>query len=404
MTSPLDGFRVLDLTRVLAGPFATMRLGDMGAEVIKIEIPGQGDDTRSVGPPFVNGESSYFLSINRNKKSMTLNLRTEKGKEVLTKLIEMSDVVMENFRPGTLERLGFGYDRIQEINPMAIYCAISGFGHTGPRSTDPAYDIIIQAESGLMDVTGDPDGPPTKVGISITDVVAALAAVEGVLLALLRRAKTNRGQKVDISMLESILALFTFQTQRYFSDGQPPERMGNLHPTNTPYEPFAAKDDYFIPAIPSNALYQAFLQAIQSLATSKEAPLVKKLGDDRFSTTVSRVEHRAELRAILDELFRLRPADEWLEALKKAGVPCCKVNRVSEILESEVLRARDMVPEIDHPVAGRIRMVGIPVKLSDSPGEVRLPPPLLGQHTEEVLTGLGYSPDDILQMRTEEVV
>jgi len=404
MAGPLDGIQILDLTRILAGPFATMRLGDMGAGVIKVEIPGQGDDTRLFGPPFAEGESAYFLSTNRNKKSLTLNLRSGKGKEVLSKLIETSDVIIENFRPGALERLGFGWDRIQEINPRIIYCAISGYGHTGPRSTDPSYDVILQAESGLMDITGLPEGPPTKVGISLADEVGGLAAVEGVLLALLHRGKTGKGQKVDISLLDSILALFTFQAQGYFVTGQSPRRRGNLHPTLTPYESFATQDGNFILAVGNEGHWRSFRQALQAVADETNGSLLHGLDDERFASNASRLGHREELRSILDQLLPSRTTDEWLEMLSAAGVPCGRINRVSDTLESEVLRARDMVQEVDHPKAGRIRLLGIPVKLSDSPGEIRLPPPLLGEHTDEILIDLGYSTDDIQQMRADGVV
>ncbi|MEE8442616.1 MAG: CoA transferase [Dehalococcoidia bacterium] len=404
MAGPLDGIQVLDLTRILAGPFATMRLGDMGARVIKVEMPGSGDDTRLFGPPFVEGESAYFMSINRNKKSLTLNLRSEKGKEVLSKLIEVSDVVIENFRPGTLERLGFGYDRIQEINPRIIYCAISGYGHTGPRSTDPSYDVITQAESGLMDITGLPEGPPNKVGISLADVTGGLTAVEGVLLALLHRGKTGKGQKVDISMLDSILALFTYQAQNYFATGQTPQRRGNLHPTITPYESFTTRDSHLVLAVANDGLWKSFRQVLEAVATETTGPLLSELDDPKFATNPSRVEHREELRTILDQLFPSRTTDEWLEMLEAAGVPCGRINRVSDALELDVVHARDMVQEIDHPKAGRMRTLGIPVKLSDSPGEIQLPPPLLGEHTEEVLAGLGYSTDDIQRMRADGAV
>jgi len=404
MPGPLDGIQILDLTRILAGPFATMRLGDMGARVIKVEMPGQGDDTRIFGPPFVEGESAYYLSINRNKKSITLNLRSEKGKEVLSKLIEASDLIIENFRPGTLERLGFSYDRIQEINPRIVYCAISGYGHTGPRSTDPSYDLVIQAESGLMDITGVPDGPPTKVGISLADVVGGMTAVEGVLLALLHRGKTGKGQKVDISLLDSMLSLFTYQTQNYFATGQAPQRRGNLHPTITPYESFTTQDGHLILAVGNDGQWRAFCQMVKSSTRDSDGSLAATLVDERFSTNASRVEHREELHDLLAPLLLSRTTDEWLEMLTAAGVPCSRINRVSDVLESELLRAREMVQEVDHPKAGRIRMVGIPVKLSDSPGEIKLPPPMLGEHTEEILTELGYSAGETQQMRNEGVV
>ena len=404
MPSPLDGIKVVDLTRVLAGPFASMRLGDMGADVIKIEIPGQGDDTRSYGPPFINGESTYFLSINRNKRSLTLNLRSEKGKEVLRRLVKVSDVVIENFRGGAMERLGFGYERLREINQKVIYCAITGYGHTGPRRTHPAYDLIIQAESGMMDVTGAADGPPIRAGISMADVTAGQAGVEGILLALIDRAKTGKGQMVDISMLDSLMALFTYHTQGYLATGQSPRRRGNLHASITPYEAYATKDGHFVLAAANDAQYRSLCQMVRSMSLDGESGIADRMEAEIFTTNTSRVEHREELRAILEGLFLLRTTNEWLEVLTKAGVACGSINRVSDILESEVIKARDMLPEMDHPVAGKVRTVGIPVKLSGSPGAVRLAPPTLGQHTEEVLTNLGYSPDEIRQMKSEGVV
>ena len=407
MTGPLDGIQVLDLTRILAGPFATMRMGDMGATVTKVELPGQGDDTRTFGPPFVEGESAYFLSINRNKKSLTLNLRSDKGKEVLTKLIERSDVIMENFRPGTLDRLGFPYEKIQQINPRIIYCAISGYGHTGPRGTDPSYDLMVQGESGLMDITGSREGPPTKVGISLADVTGGLAAVEGVLLALLHRGKTGRGQKVDISLLDSLISLFTYQTQGYFVTGRSPQRMGNLHPTIAPYESFRTKDSYFNLGVANDGFWRSLVQTARAVVKRTDGTLtalLDTLDDEKFSTNASRVEHREEIQSILNELFPTLTTDEWLKMLGEAGIPAGRINAVSDVLESDLAKARDMVPETQHPKVGRMRMVGIPIKLSDSPGEVRLPPPLLGEHTDEVLTELGYSREETQKMRDDGVI
>ena len=403
MAGPLDGIQVSDLTRVLAGPFATMRLGDMGARIIKVEMPGQGDDTRIYGPPFIEGESAYYLSINRNKKSLTLNLRSEKGKQVLSKLIDESDVIIENFRPGTLERLGFSYDRIREINPRIIYCALSGYGQTGPRSADPSYDLITQAESGLMDITGVPDGPPTKAGISLADVAGGLAAVEGVLLALLHRGKTGKGQMVDISLLDALLPLFTYQAQGYFVTGQSPQRRGNQHPSITPYESYSAKDGHFILAVANEGFWTSLCQVLRSQTDESSGLLVAKLEDEKFATNASRIAHREELRSILDELFLSRNADEWVEMFKAAAIPSAMINRLSDILESPVLQAREMVQEIVHPKVGRMRMLGIPIKLSESPGEIRLPPPMLGEHTGEILLDLGYSAEEIQQMRADGV-
>lgn len=407
MPGPLVGIKVLDLTRILAGPFATMRMGDMGASITKIELPGQGDDTRAFGPPFVEGESTYFLSINRNKKSLTLNLRSPEGKAILTKLIERSDVIIENFRPGTLDRLGFPYEKIQEINPKIIYCAISGYGHTGPRSTEPSYDLMVQGESGLMSITGVSDGQPTKVGISLADVTGGLAAVEGVLLALINRDRTGKGQKVDISLLDSLISLFTYQTQGYLTAGQIPQRMGNLHPTIAPYESFRTKDSYLNLGVANDGFWQSFLK-VTSEAVRETHPdlleLLNTLGDEKFSSNASRVKHRNEIQSILNKLFTILTTEEWLSILGGAGIPAGKINSVNEILESDLVQARNMVPTIQHPKVGEMRMVGIPIKLSDCPGEVRLPPPLLGEHTDEILADLGYSEDYIKSIRSDGVI
>ena len=404
MSGPLEGIRVLDLTRILTGPFATMRLGDMGAEVIKVELPGKGDDTRGYGPPFTNGESVYFLSINRNKRSITLNLKSEKGKEVLWRLIERCDVVIENFRPGTLEELGFSYEGMRQTNPRIIYCAISGYGQTGLRRRDPSYDLIVQAESGLMDITGHPDGPPTKAGISLADVAGGLAAAEGILLALFRRERTGVGQKIDISLLDSLLPLFTYQTGIYFATGKSPQRRGNRHPTITPYESFEAKDGHFILAIASESLWHSFCQKMKEEVQGSDHSRVEELLAERFSTNALRVQNREELRSILDSMFCVRTTEEWLTMLTSAGIPCGGINKVSEICDSALLKEREMVLEVQHPLAGPIKMIGLPIKLSESPGSVRLPPPTLGEHTEEVLLSLGYSPGEISQMRAQEVI
>lgn len=404
MASPLDGIQVLDLTRVLAGPFATMRLGDMGARIIKIEIPGKGDDTRIFGPPFLEGESAYYLSVNRNKESITLNIRSDKGKEVLTKLIEKCDVIIENFRPGTLEKLGFSYTRIQEINDRIIYCAVSGYGHSGPRRLDPSYDLITQAESGLMDMTGTVDGTPTKVGISLADVTAGLTATEGVLLALIHRGKTGKGQMIDVSLLDALIPLFTYQAQNYFATGATPKRRGNLHPTIVPYQSFLAKDDHFIFAIATEGQWHSLLKIWPDLIEDTDKTLANVLEDERFSVNSSRVKHREELCSILEKVFSSKTVDEWMKIFKSADIPTGRINQLSDILESDLAKARGTVQNMDHPKIGKIRTLGIPIKLSDSPGMIRLPPPTLGQHTEEVLHELGYSGDEIKEMRTEGTI
>ena len=375
---PLAGIRVIDLTRVLAGPFAAMTLGDMGAEVIKVEEPGKGDDTRG-WPPFVAGEATYFLSVNRNKKSLTLNMKPPEGQDILRALIAKSDVVLENFRPGTMDRLGFGYERLRRDNPRLIYCSISGFGESGPESSRPGYDLIIQGESGVMDLTGFPDGPPVKVGNSIGDLVAGMAAVQGVALALLARERTGKGQRVEIGMLDVMASLLTYQAGLYWNAGGRPARRGNQHPSIVPYEVFQARDAYLTLGVANNSLWERACRAVgrEDLAT-----------DPRFDTEAHRVTNRAALIPILNEVFGARDADDWLARLERAGVPAGRIKTVAEVCESPHLKERGMVVGLSHPTAGAITVMGVPVRLHGTPGAAVLPPPLLGEHTGEILTRL----------------
>jgi crotonobetainyl-CoA:carnitine CoA-transferase CaiB-like acyl-CoA transferase len=392
---PLDGIRVIDLSRVLAGPYATMLLADMGAEVIKIEEPGRGDDTRA-WPPFVGGESTYFMSVNRGKKSLTLDLKPEAGKAVLRRLVGGADVLIENFRPGTLARLGFGWDAVHALNPRLVYCSISGFGESGPEAGRPGYDLIVQGESGVMDLTGLPDGPPVKVGNSIADLAAGTMAAHGVVLALFARERTGQGQRVEIAMLDVMVALLTYQGQAYLTTGVSPRRRGNQHPSIVPYEVFEAADGYITVGVANNSLWSRFCQAIghAELAT-----------DPRFDTEAKRVEHRETLVPLLAGIFRSAPAGDWLGRLERAGVPAGKINSVGEALESPHLRARGTIVTVTHPAAGPLRMVGPPVRLHGTPAEAAVPPPLLGEHTEEVLTKLlGYSAEGVQELRAAGVV
>ena len=312
---PLAGVRVLDLTRVLAGPFCSMILGDMGAEVIKIEEPGKGDDTRS-WPPFLGGEATYFLSVNRNKQSLTLNLKAPEGRAILQKLARKSDVVLENFRTGTMERLGLGYKSLAKLNPRLVYCAISGFGESGPEASRPGYDLIVQGESGVMDLTGFPDGPPVKVGNSIADLASGTMASHGIALALLARERTGQGQKVEIAMLEVMAALLTYQGQGYLATGVSPKRRGNQHPSIVPYEVFQAADGYLTVGVANNSLWARFCQALGH----------PELGTDaRFDTESKRVEQREVLVPLLEAIFRTAPAADWLARLERAGVPAGKI-------------------------------------------------------------------------------
>ncbi|MDP6086066.1 MAG: CoA transferase [Nitrospinota bacterium] len=396
MAGALEGVRVLDLTRILAGPYATMMLADLGAEVIKVEIPGKGDDTRGWGPPFVSGESSYFMSINRNKKSLTLNLKDEKGKAILERFIERSDVVAENFRPGTMEKLGFGYDRVREINPRAVFASVSGFGHTGPLAERPGYDVVIQGEGGVMSLTGEPDGPPAKVGASIGDITAGMLACHGVLAALVARERTGTGQKVDIGMLDGQVALLTYQAGIFFSTGQAPRRLGNAHPSITPYETFECADGFINLGVGNDSLWVKFCDEIERPEWAR---------DPRYEKNVDRVKNHDEVKALLDEILITRPRSVWLDKLNAAGVPCGSINTLDQVLTHPQVLARDMVVEVDHPVAGKTKLTGAPVKLSDTPAEIRTPPPLLGEHTDEVLTEvLGLSASEIEALRAGGVV
>ncbi len=375
---PLAGIRVLDLTRVLAGPFCSMSLGDMGAEVIKIEEPGKGDDTRG-WPPFAGGEATYFLSVNRNKKSLTLNMKATKGQEILRKLVARSDVVLENFRPGTMERLGFGYDSLRRLNPRLIYCSISGFGESGPEASRPGYDLIVQGESGIMDLTGFSDGPPVKVGNSIADLVAGIAAAQGITLALLARQRSGKGQKVEIGMLDVMASLLTYQAGLYWNAGGRPARRGNQHPSIVPYEVFQAKDAYLTLGVANNSLWERCCRAIGRGEMAQ---------DPRFDSEANRVAHRGELIPLLNEVFATRPVDEWLKRLEDAGVPAGRIKSVAEVCESAHLKARGMAVRLSHPKAGGITVMGVPIRLWDTPGAASAPPPLLGQHTGEILTRL----------------
>ena len=375
---PLAGVRVIDLTRVLAGPFCAMSLGDMGAEVIKIEEPGKGDDTRG-WPPFVSGEATYFLSVNRSKKSLTLNMKAPEGQEILRTLLATADVVLENFRPGTMERLGFGYERLRRTNPRLVYCAISGFGESGPEAHRPGYDLIVQGESGIMDITGFPDGPPVKVGNSIGDLVAGMAAAQGITLALLNRQRTGKGQKVEIGMLDVMASLLTYQAGLYWNAGGRPTRRGNEHPSIVPYEVFKARDVYLTLGVANDPLWERTCRALD------REDLIK---DPRFDTVSNRVANRKVLVPLLNEILGARPADEWLARLDKARVPAGRIKTMAEVCESVQLRARGMMVSLPHPKAGPITVMGVPVRLHDTPGAAVMAPPLLGQHTEEILTGL----------------
>ena len=395
---PLSGTRVVDLTRILAGPYATMILGDLGADVIKIENPDGGDDSRGWGPPWVpqaGGASAYFAAVNRNKRSVAVDLKSDSGPEVVWRLIERSDVVVSNFRPGVIERLGFSWEAVHSRAPRVVYAVVNGYGATGPGAEKPSFDVIVQGESGVMDVTGWPDGPPTRVGISLGDETAGLLVVQGILAALLARERTGEGQRVEVALHDGLLSLLTYHAQNWWSGGPEPTRLGNAHPSIVPYQTFRAADAWINVGVGNERQWRALCAAV-------ERP--EWLADPRFASNAARVEHRHELVTHLEELIAKRPASEWLEALAAAGIPSGRIRPVAEALEAPETRHREMVVEIEADGRAPLRALGIPVKLSATPGTIRRRPPALGEHTAEVLSEIGYDSGTIQTLRERGVI
>jgi crotonobetainyl-CoA:carnitine CoA-transferase CaiB-like acyl-CoA transferase len=392
----LHGVRVLDLTRVLAGPYCTMFLGDLGAEVVKIEQPGAGDDTRGWGPPFVGGESAYFLSVNRNKKSLALDLKSPEGKDLLRRLAHKADVLIENFRPGTMERLGLGEKDLHQANPRLIYASLSAFGADGPMSGAPGYDLIVQAWGGLMSITGMPDGEPTKVGVAIIDVIAGLMLGKAICAALYAREKLGVGQTLDTSLLEAQVACLVNAGSNYLIGGQVPQRYGNAHPSIVPYQSFPTADGHLVIGVASETIWQRFCPAIGRA----------DLADDpRFGKNADRVAHRAELLKVLCEIFRSRDSRTWSAILEQAEVPCAPVQTIDQVFNDPQVIHRGMLAEMEHPSAGKIKLAGLPVKFSATPASLRLPPPRLGEHTKDVLGDwLGMSETEISRLSQKEIL
>ncbi len=392
---PLEGIKVIDLSRILSGPYCTMVLADLGAEVIKIEAPN-GDDTRTWGPPFIETESAYFLSINRNKKSMVLNLKEEEGRQILLDLIKDADVVVENFRPGTLKRLKLDYETLKAVNPRIILASISGYGQTGPYSQKPGYDVIAQGMGGITSVTGEPGQRPVKVGFSIADIGTGMWALIGIQSALIAREKTGEGQWIDASLLDTIISWQTYFAGNYFASGENPKPQGGAHPNIVPYQLFESANGYFNIAVGNESLWDKFCSAIGQ----------PELRDNpKFATNKDRVVNRSEIVSHLQELFLTDTKENWIKLFEDAGIPCGPVMNFEEIFKDPHVLAREQLVEVEHPTAGKIKMTGIPIKFSATPGEVRTAPPLLGEHTDEVLkTNLNINEDEIARLKASGVI
>lgn len=372
---PLKDIIVLDLTRVLAGPYCTMMLADHGANVYKIEPPNVGDDSRAFGP-FVGQESAYFMSLNRNKRSMSLDFKNRKHVELFKEMVKKADVVVENYRPGTMEKFGLGYEVLQEINPRIVYAACSGFGHSGPYMLKPAYDIIVQAMGGIMSITGEENGSPVRVGASVGDVIAGIFTAYGIVTALFDREKTGQGQKVDVSMLDCQVAILENAIARYLTSGSVPGPIGNRHPSITPFASFNAKDGQIIIGAGNERLWANLCKVLDK---------PELLNDPRFNTNSNRTANFQELHALINAVTSQKNIEEWLLVLEAEGIPCAPINSVDKILDDPQIKQRQMIVEVEHPVAGKLKMPGVPVKLSRAQCDEFSPAPLLGQHTQELL-------------------
>ena len=400
---PLENIRILDITRALAGPYCTMMLGDLGADVLKVERPAMGDETRGWGPPFVGkpygpypGESAYFIAANRNKRSLTVNIQTAEGQDIIRKLAQISDVLVENYRTGDLDRLGLGYNDLHALYPRLVYCSVSGYGRTGPYAERPGYDAVLQAEGGMMSITGPMEGPPSRVGIPIIDITSGMFAATAILAALHARNVTGEGQLVDISLFDSHLALLTNVASNYLVGGKPPRRLGNAHPNLVPYDAFSARDGWFVLGVANEKQWGQLCDVL-------DRPDMKT--DSRFVPNGNRVVNREILVAELNRMFSQRNVDDWLADLVKAGLPCGRINSVPEVFAHPQAQAREMTLESDHPTAGAVRLTGFPYKLSATPAEIHRPPPLLGEHTEEVLTSLlNYSAEEVATLRDQGAI
>ncbi|GMG84955.1 CaiB/BaiF CoA-transferase family protein [Paralimibaculum aggregatum] len=376
----LKDVRILDLTRVLAGPWCTQTLADLGADVWKVEPPGQGDDTRGWRPPEIGGESTYFHCANHSKRSVHIDLKTDEGRAAALSLVDRADVLVENFRMGALERFGLGWEAVHARNPRLIYCSISGYGRTGPRASEPGYDFSIQAESGLMSITGEPDGPPLKYGVAITDLVAGMSAVQAILAALIARGRTGEGQHIDIALLDCAVAATANIASGYLATGRSSRRYGNAHPTVVPYQLFDSADGAFVLAVGNDTQFATLCRKVIARPELAE--------DERYSTNRARVANRETLIPALQAVFRAEPTAVWIDRLRAAGVPSGKIRSVGEALESPEIAARGLVHEVPDALHGTLRLVGSPLKLSATPPAAPKAPPRAGEHTADILDGV----------------
>ncbi len=393
---PLSGYKVLDFTQFLSGPYCTMLLGDLGAEVIKVEKPTDGEVYRTYGPKFINGVSSSFIGVNRNKKSIALNLKSEAAREIIQRLVKEVDIVVENFKAGTMEKLGLSYETLKEHNDKLIYCSISGFGQTGPYKNRGGFDLIVQGMSGIMSVTGEADGPPVKVGFPISDMGASVYAAVAILSAIIHRGKTGKGQYLDVSMLDASLAWATLPIANYYADGEVPNRLGSASPQNAPYQAFKTKDSYINVGTGNQHLWEKLCHILDV------EYLIK---DNRFTDNALRVKNQSELAGILEKEFEKKDSTHWIEVLNEAGIPTGPIFDLKEALEDPQVVDREVIITADHPVAGKVKMMGLPFKSTAVDFNQATAPPLLGENTADVLKSLGgYSADEIDKLKSEGVI
>lgn len=395
MSGALQGIKILDLSRVLAGPYCTMILGDLGAEVIKVEAPGGSDDTREWGPPFSGGESAYYLCANRNKRAITLDLKSKEGQDVLRKLITQSDVMIQNFKTGTMEKWELGYEEVKKINPRMVQCSITGFGTSGPYKDLPGYDYIIQAMGGLMSITGSEESGPMKVGVAISDITTGLYAVIGILSALHERNHSGEGQSIDLSLFDSQISSLANVASNFLISGTVPKRLGNQHANIVPYQTFSTLDGEMVVGVGNDRQFHKLCVALD----------IPKIGEDgRFSTNPKRLENKDELILILSKILSKKTSQEWLELLSSQGIPCGPINNMKQLFDDPQVKEREMVVNVDHPTAGSIPLVGSPLKLSRTPVEIKRHPPLAGEHSKDILIELGYTEEEIVELLNKRVI